>query len=114
MKWHDGRQHAAHRLAFELTYGWILERGVVCHKCDNPPCCNPRHLWLGTVGDNNRDRHEKGRTFRGTAHHSARLTDEQVREIRETPGRLVTLALKYDVSISTIWAIRRHKKRTAV
>jgi len=41
MLWSDGQQHGAHRIAFELAFGWTLKSGVVCHKCDNPACCNP-------------------------------------------------------------------------
>lgn len=52
----------AHRVAWELARGPIPVGMVVMHKCDNPPCCNVEHLQLGTVGDNNRDRHCKGRT----------------------------------------------------
>ncbi len=114
MKWSDGQQHSAQRIAYLLTYGWLPpEVASVCHKCDNPRCCNPRHLWLGTTADNNRDRHEKGRSFRGMGHHSARLTDEQVRAIRATTGPLKTAAQFYGVSMTTISEIRRWKKRTA-
>lgn len=55
----------AHRMAFLLTYGEVPDDLSVCHSCDNPPCCNPRHLWLGTRIDNNLDRDQKGRARSG-------------------------------------------------
>lgn len=51
----------AHRLAFELFYGISPGKLFVCHSCDNRPCCNPFHLWLGTNADNQEDKRVKGR-----------------------------------------------------
>ena len=59
------KHNFAHRLAFELDGGIIKPGEVVCHTCDNPPCCNPKHLFSGTQFDNIRDRDKKGRTATG-------------------------------------------------
>lgn len=55
------RTELAHRVAYRLTKGEIPSGMLVCHSCDNPPCCNPEHLFVGTDADNNKDMHTKGR-----------------------------------------------------
>lgn len=87
----DGQLVKAHRFAFELVYGPIPDGMDVCHRCDNPPCCNPVHLFLGTARDNGQDMVRKRRHGswahpesrpRGEAHHAAKLTWDVVRAIR--------------------------------
>lgn len=65
--WHQGRTVRAHRLMWTMIHGPIPACLFVCHACDNPPCCNPAHLFLGTHADNVADRDQKGRQARGDA-----------------------------------------------
>ena len=74
----------AHRFAWEITHGGIPQGLLVCHKCDNPLCCNPDHLFLGTNRENNQDMIQKGRGFfpKGVRNGRARLSEFEVRFIR--------------------------------
>lgn len=76
----------AHRIAWVLTNGEIPEGMCVLHKCDNPPCCNPNHLFLGTRADNCADMRKKGRDKYvgkpGEANSQAKLSKEDVIRIR--------------------------------
>jgi hypothetical protein len=74
----------AHRVTWELTNGPIPTGMCVCHKCDNPPCCNPAHGFLGTRIDNNRDMCDKGRMVLGSARPQSRLDESIVAEIRRS------------------------------
>lgn len=82
----NNRQFFAHRLAYERTHGPIPKGQNVCHRCDNPPCCNPAHLFVGSHADNTADMIRKGRTpvigKRGAASPKAKLTEANVRTIR--------------------------------
>lgn len=61
-----------HRVAWEVTNGPIPKGISVCHRCDNPPCCNPQHLFLGTQSDNNLDMVEKLRHWNQKKTHCVR------------------------------------------
>lgn len=78
-----GRTITAHRYSYELHIGPIPEGMLVCHKCDNPPCCNPNHLFIGTIAENQQDMAEKGRSRYGENHWRHKLTTQDVKAIRE-------------------------------
>jgi predicted XRE-type DNA-binding protein len=72
----------SHVASWVLTFGPVPKGKCVCHTCDNPPCCNPSHLWLGTKDENFDDMRRKGRVAKGETHTRAKLTSNEVFEIR--------------------------------
>lgn len=111
-----GSGHAlltAHRVSWEFSNGPIQNGLHVLHKCDNPPCCNPSHLFLGTHADNMADAHTKGRlsfpVMRGESNPKAKLTEEQVIDIRKryAAGGITIrkLAAEYGVTFAPVQLI---------
>lgn len=89
----------------------------VCHRCDNPPCVRPSHLFLGTGADNTADMLEKGREYRvyGDDHHNIKLTDAQcddIRHLRREGLLLRVIGERYGVDPSRVGKICRGQART--
>lgn len=114
----SGTGRAAHRAAYELANGAIPPGMLVCHRCDNPPCCNPAHLFLGTPKDNTRDMIAKGRNgartkpgnfARGSDASRVALTEDDVRGIRlaASSGSISqrALAARYGVTKSAVYSV---------
>ncbi len=103
----DSRLVGAHRLSWEIHNGTIppgkgYHGTCVLHRCDNPPCVNPEHLFLGSNADNNADKIAKGRgrCLRGAAHGRAKLTDAEVARIRGLNGTLTHREISKQFGVS--------------
>jgi hypothetical protein len=134
-----GKVRRAHRVAYEITHGPFAESLCVLHKCDNPSCVNPAHLFLGTHADNMKDASQKGRINAapaiaaaaraprptGERHHAAKLTSADVLAMRQAKASGATIseliekysvsyAAAYDIVIGNTWVAvggPLHKKR---
>ena len=107
-----GKHYVAHRLAYFLETGVDPQGYYVCHHCDNPPCCNPEHLFLGTAADNMRDKTLKGRgnTRRGKSHYRSKLTESDIPLIRADSRVQRVIAEEYGVDQSIISEIKSGKR----
>lgn len=106
--WWSGGTTSAHRLAWTLTNGPIPRGLFVCHSCDNRPCCNPAHLFLGTNAENSADAVAKGRMHLGSAHGRALLTEEQVVDIKRRLAlheKGTDIATRYGIHRNTVYCI---------
>lgn len=120
----------AHRASWALAFGDSPGNYCVLHKCDNPGCFNPAHLFLGTNKDNTNDMMGKGRggqrknpargarhrsitsphtLIRGIKNNKAKLTEDQVREILAATSGFVAMARKFGVNYQAVWAVRKRR-----
>lgn len=102
----DQKSQQAHRVVYKF---YVCDPGnnLVLHKCDNPSCVNPEHLFLGTVLDNNRDRHQKGRDAKGLKNGRAKLSDEQVEYIKTSDLKSAVLASMFGCTSEHIRRVQR-------
>lgn len=113
--YYRGRTHSAHRFVYERSYGPIPAGMFVCHHCDNPPCVNPAHLFVGTAADNTADMMRKGRYRQGSRENVVRgedvarsvLTERDVRAMRairaERGSPYYVIAQQFGVATRTAW-----------
>lgn len=106
------RKWRMNRYIYFSIYGEIPEGLVVRHTCDNSKCINPNHLILGTIGDNNKDKAERGRNRdqRGGRNNMSKLTDADVVDIKNSTLTTKQLSDKYKVSKVQIWYIKSGKR----
>lgn len=111
----NGKHMRAHRFSWQLHNGTIpkgegYHGTCVLHKCDNPSCVNPDHLFLGTPADNNADMVSKGRCkvpgFKGEMHGQSKLTERDVIAIRHDQKTQRKVAANYGVCQSTVSRIK--------
>lgn len=109
----QGKQIGAHRASYLVHHGAIPNGLFVCHRCDNPSCVNPNHLFLGTQRENMIDCRDKKRLrgfvenpVRGEATKHNKLTEIQVREILTSAELGQTLARRFGVADATISRVR--------
>lgn len=111
-----GKRYDVHRVAYESVNG-SLDGLLALHKCDNPICCNPSHLFAGSHRDNSKDCWNKGRgvsgfalkgPIKGSAHYRAKITEADAAYIRTTKETAPTLAARYGV---TDWCINNIRAR---
>ena len=110
----SNRKLLAHRASYEAFVGPIPKGMYVCHACDNVYCVNPNHLFLGTQKQNMQDMVAKGRSTKGEKNARAKLTEEQVKQIREMSESNSFIAKLFHVSTSNIQFIKTKKRWTHV
>jgi hypothetical protein len=102
----NGMYAMSHRVSYQLTTGKNIDGLIAMHICDNPACCNPKHIAIGTHADNQRDKFQKNRQAKGEKNGQSLLTEAQVLEARQKYiPKIVTykmLAKEYGVSRDTI------------
>lgn len=115
--WINGRNEYAHRVSWVINFGPIKNSMFVLHRCDVPRCVNPEHLFLGHNKDNSYDMVKKGRSLAGAKNKSAKLTEANVKEIRDLyklGHNQSYLAKAFRVNRDAISKIIRYKRWTHV
>jgi hypothetical protein len=105
--WFDGAPWQAHRVSYVLNVGEIPHGMHVLHRCDNPGCVRPDHLFLGSNMDNVADKIAKGRHPRGSAASCAKLTETEAASIRADTRSHRAIGEAFGVSHTVVWSIKK-------
>ena len=118
-EWHGqwrnkaGEIELTHRASWRIRVGEIPRNALVLHRCDNPRCVNPDHLFLGTQADNVADMWDKGRASpgisRGSDHGMSKLNEDLVREIRKSKETGPAIAARLEISTTTVYDVRNRR-----
>lgn len=111
MFWFDGKTKGAHQFSARYLAGYQINSGdQVCHTCDNPACCNPAHLFIGSTQDNTADRQRKNRTARGSQVGTSVYDEETIKNIKNAyktrphyRGIIKDLSEEFNVSYNVVW-----------
>ncbi len=105
------RQVLAHRVSYERVHGPVPKGLNVCHRCDNPPCVNPAHLFVGTAADNTADMVHKDRQAKGSAVGTSKLTEADVPAIRALRHKMTNkaIAVKFGISRALVHCVMARK-----
>lgn len=104
----DKKDLRVHRLMWQFYNGPLSKEDFVCHRCDNPSCANPSHLFIGNQLDNMRDAAAKGRVRKGVEHHGAKFTEDDIREIlrlKKEGATVLQIAESFSFPYQTIYKI---------
>ena len=103
--WRKGVSRSSHRCAYFFTHGLIPEGLQVMHSCDNRLCCNPLHLSLGSCQDNMSDKVRKGRSLKGETNPYAKLSEEEVKQLKRMKGTRKQIAKHFGISKRQVYRI---------
>jgi hypothetical protein len=109
----DGKRMVRpHRFSYEIHHGPIPNGLSVLHKCNNPTCVNPNHLYLGNHKQNMKDRKKAGNYYKNEKHPMCKFSNETVLAVRKEKGKRSDIAKKYGISLSQVSNIRNEKQRS--
>ena len=117
MFWFQGKTKGAHQFSARALANQTINAGdQVCHHCDNPSCCNPEHLFIGSSQDNTRDRHIKNRSAKGSGVGTSVYNEQIIKSLKDAynsrphyKGIIKDLSEEFDVSYGVTWTVCRNK-----